>query len=175
MEIPQDLKEMLELGERILWYDKPHRTPFILKNAGFSILGIPLLAFPIVMLGSSFPKVILEPPVLLFFSFWYGIIVFVFFGAPIYAILVWKNIFYVLTDRRIVVRKGLIGIDYDVLGLDMIRQVNINVGLWDKIYRTGTLTIQAIGVTPLKLYCIRNPREIQATINKAIKASRRKI
>jgi len=96
--------------------------------------------------------------------------VFVFFGAPIYAILVWKNIFYVLTDRRIVVRKGLIGIDYDVLGLDMIRQVNINVGLWDKIYRTGTLTIQAIGVTPLKLYCIRNPREIQATINKAIKS-----
>ncbi len=173
MEIPQDIKEMLEPGERILWSDKPSRIPFILKNSGFSILGIPLLAFPLIALKPILPKAASEPLILLFLTFWYAILGLIFFGAPIYALLTWKNVFYVLTDRRILVRKGLIGIDYDVLRLDTIQQVNIDVGLWDRIYRTGTLTIQAIGVTPLRLYCIKNPRKIQVTINKAIEASRR--
>ncbi|RLE63155.1 MAG: hypothetical protein DRJ47_09720 [Thermoprotei archaeon] len=113
--------------------------------------------------------------ILLFFCFWYGIGILVFFAVSIYAILVWKNMFYLLTDRRIMVRRGLIGIDYDVLGLDMIQQVNTEVGFWDKMYGTGTLTIQAMGVTPLKLHCVKNPREVQATISKAIRASRRNI
>mgnify|MGYP000132519334 CR=1 FL=1 len=173
MEIPQDLKEVLEPGERILWSGKPSRIPFTLKSAWFSLLGLPLLAFPLILLRPVLLKVILDPPVLLFLIFWYGILGFVFLGAPIYALLVWRNMFYVLTDKRVVVRKGLVGIDYDILGLDMIQQVNVEVGFWDKLYQTGSLVLQAIGVTPLKLYCVRDPRKVQAIISKAIEAKRK--
>jgi len=170
MEIPQDVREMLEPDERILWCGKPLRTPFMLRRIGFIFIGIPWLIFPLIILGATSMKILSEPPVLLFFVFWYGILGFIFFGTPIYSSLVWKNIYYVLTNKRIIIRKGLVGIDYDTLNLDLIQQVNVNVGFWDKKYGTGTLTIQAIGVRPIILYAVKDPRKVYEIINKATRA-----
>lgn len=47
--------------------------------------------------------------------------------GPLYDYIAWKNIWYVLTNKRIIVRKGVIGIDYDMLELENIQQVNVNV------------------------------------------------
>ncbi|WFO75754.1 PH domain-containing protein [Desulfurococcaceae archaeon MEX13E-LK6-19] len=167
MEIPQDIKEMLEPDEKILWCDKPLRAPFVRRSIGLVFIGIPWLVFPLIIIGMASTKFLFEPPVLLFLIFWYGILGFIFFWTPIYSSLVWKNIYYVLTNKRIIIRKGLVGIDYDVLNLDAIQQVNVNVGFWDRKYGTGTLTIQAIGVRPITLYAVKEPRKVYEIINRA--------
>ncbi len=170
MEVPQDIREMLEPGERILWCDKPMRTPFVRKSIGLVFIGIPWLIFPLIIIEMTSIKILFEPPILLFFIFWYGILGFIFFGTPIYSSLAWKNIYYVLTNKRIIIRKGLVGIDYDILSLDAVQQVNVNVGFWDRKYGTGTLIIQAMGVRPITLHAVKDPRKVYEIINRAAKS-----
>jgi len=145
MEVPWDVREMLEPNERVLWCGKPLRSPFVLKRIGLAFIAIPWLIIPLIVIGTISPRALFELPILIFFTFWYGILGLIVFGTPVYSFLVWKNIYYILTNKRIIVRKGLVGIDYDILSLDSIRQVNVNVGFWDRKYGTGTLVIQAIG------------------------------
>ncbi len=169
MKIPQDIRETLEPDESVIWSDKPLRTPFILKGIVFAIIGIPWIALPLIIIIKASPKILLNPEILLFMIFWYGISILVFFASPLYSLLVWKNVYYVLTNRRLIVRKGLVGIDYDTLNLDLIQQVNLNVGFWDKKYGTGTLIVQATGVRPISLYAVREPRKVYEVINRAVR------
>ncbi|HFC49354.1 MAG TPA: PH domain-containing protein [Thermofilum sp.] len=50
-----------------------------------------------------------------------------------HSFLIWKNVSYVVTDKRVIVRKGLEGIDYEILELVNMQQVNVDVELWDKM------------------------------------------
>ncbi len=109
MEVPQDVVEMLESDEKILWCDKPLRAHYVLKAILITLIGIPWLIFPILFIllalySSSPPPVI---ALLLVFTIWFGIFGLIFFGYPIYLALVWKNIYYILTNKRLIIRGGL--------------------------------------------------------------------
>jgi len=164
--IPADLKAILEKDEKILWIGKPKSAPFILKG---------LVVVPIVVLFGVFPLLIVPRevftvlPVLFFLVLWELFPVIFILSVTLYPILLLRNILYIVTDRRIIVRKGVIGIDYDILNLELVQQVNIDVGIWDKVYGTGTLVIQAIGVSPVRLYSIPEPLKVHSTITRAVK------
>ncbi|HDJ97520.1 MAG TPA: PH domain-containing protein [Thermofilum sp.] len=167
---PRDVREMLEPGERVLWAGKPARKPFVLKTLPVVVLLLPFLAAPLLIFavaGDAF----FHPFVLLFFVFWYGVLG-VAALSPLYSFLVWKNVFYVVTDRRVIVRRGLVGIDYDVLELVNVQQVNVDVGIWDKMCGTGTITLQSVGVSPLRLENVEEPRRVQKIIMRAAAALR---
>lgn len=170
LNVPQDLREVLEKDEKILWVAKPRRAAFVLKSAGSLIIALPFLLMPIFLFGMAGPA-ITHPFVILFLVFWYGAISLMAF-APLYSLLVWKNVWYVLTDKRVIVRKGLIGIDYDFLELENIQQVNVDVGLWDKVYGTGSIVLQAIGVSPVTLSTVEEPYKAQKEIRKAVEEAR---
>ncbi len=51
----------------------------------------------------------------------------------------------------------------------------MNVGFWDRRYGTGTLTIQAMGVKPITLYAVKEPRKVYEMINKAVKDKKQSI
>ena len=159
VELPVDVKEMLEPGEEVVWVGKPVRKPFVLKAALPLLLFTPFIIGPLILLAAA-PQAFGGPIPLLFFLFWYGSLSFVAL-APLYNLLVWKNVFYILTNRRVIVRKGLIGIDYDILDLENVQQVNVDVGFWDRLYGTGTIIIQSIGVTPVRLNNVEKPRLVQ--------------
>lgn len=167
--IPDDLYSILSKGEKILWVGRAHIKPFILKH--FTGL-IPLLVFAIIPVLIVPFNVLWSLPVLLFFTLWYGVVCLLAFSSLIYPILAWRNIWYVLTDMRVIVRKGVIGIDYDILTIDYVQQVNVDRGVWDRIYGTGTIVIQAVGVSPVKLYSVVNPFKVQDIIAEAIRARR---
>ncbi len=154
--LPDDLRRILEPGERIIWLGRPSRAPFILKSLSTLFLVLPVMVFPLPIL-LSFPRVLRETPVAAFFTLWYGLALLIGAGAPIYGALVWKNLRYLVTDRRIIIRKGLVGIDYDVLDLSLVQQVNVDVGFWDRRYGTGTITVSAVGVKPVQLFCVPDP------------------
>ncbi len=74
--------------------------------------------------------------------------------ASIYPFLVWRNVYYIITDKRLIVRKGVVGTDYDILDLEYIQHVSIGRGFRDKVYNTASLRIKAIGVSSISVYCI---------------------
>lgn len=54
-----------------------------------------------------------------------------------------KNIEYVFTDRRIIVRSGVIGIDFVSLMYADVVAVNCKVGITEKLFKVGDIAIQA--------------------------------
>ncbi len=56
-----------------------------------------------------------------------------------------KNIEYVFTDRRVIVRSGVIGIDFKFFYYDKIESVVAKVGLVDKLCKVGDIYITAAG------------------------------
>lgn len=55
--------------------------------------------------------------------------------------LYYKNVYYGYTNKRIVIRKGIFGVDYKSLDIKMIGATTVNVSLLDKIFRKNTGTI----------------------------------
>ena len=54
-----------------------------------------------------------------------------------------KNIEYVFTDRRIILRSGIIGIDYKTINYADVVGLNCKVGLLEKMFKVGDIHIQA--------------------------------
>jgi len=169
MELPRDLLKMIEEDERVLWSGRPEFKPFILKSMGVAI--VPLLF--IVFFSSFFLyfQIPLVLPALIFMVLWFGILGIMLLKSILYPPLLWRNLYYVITNKRILVRKGVIGIDYDILSLDYVRRAYIDRGLWDKIYNTGTIVIEAIGVTPVRFYSIPDPLEAHKRLLEALRES----
>ncbi len=167
--IPDDLTELILEGERIVWVSRSAFKPFILKNLAGLVVPVVFLLIPIPFMGMFY----IPPPhitifMLPFFILWYCIVGFAVFNFSAYPILLWRNLYYVLTDRRIIVRKGVIGIDYDILDLEYVQQVNLERGIWDRIYGTGTIVVQAIGVKPIAIYSIPDPFKSIEVLKKTV-------
>lgn len=150
--IPDDLVRLILECERVVWVGRSAFKPFILKNLAGLIIPVVFLLIPIPFIG-----VYMNLFTLLFFLLWYCAVGFSVFNFSVYPILLWRNLYYVLTDRRIIVRKGVIGIDYDILDLEYVQQVNLERGIWDRLYGTGTIVVQAIGVKSIEMYSIPDP------------------
>lgn len=169
VDMPPDLRGMLEPGERVLWVGRPVRAVAALTSLPILLFAAPFILIPVLALpGPAWT----QPVVQVFFAFWYALTLPIAF-LPLYAYLAAGKTWYLLSDRRIVVRKGVIGTDYDVLGLDKVQQVNVNVGLVDKFYGTGSIKVQAIGVEPLTLQAVKEPYKVQKLILKALEEARR--
>lgn len=49
--------------------------------------------------------------------------------------------FYTITNKRVLIKSGLIGTDFNSIYFTKIRTANVNVGLIDKIFGVGTINI----------------------------------
>ena len=66
----------------------------------------------------------------------------IFIGITIlFFALSYKNTFYAYTNKRVIIRKGIIGVDYKSLDMSMIGAVTVNVSVIDKIVHKNTGTI----------------------------------
>ena len=133
----KELGKVLDSNEKILWEGKPKFWPFFLGSMALAIFGIFWLA-----ISSVFAYVSLISGFYLFFlfpHFWIGILL--VFGPPIYTFLVYKNVHYVITDKRVIIQKGLVGRDFEMIDYDQITNAEVNVGVSDKLFGGGSGSI----------------------------------
>ncbi len=165
--VPEDMMKLIKANEKVLWTGKPEFKPFTLRSIASTFIPlISLIWFASFFIYFHIPLII---PTILFIIFFFGILIFAIFSSSLYPLLLWRNLYYAITDRRVIVRKGVIGIDYDVLNLDYIQQINVDRGVWDKIYDTGTLVIRAVGVTPVRFLSIKRPFKVYEILNTAVR------
>lgn len=62
-------------------------------------------------------------------------------SAPVWAALAYRKEAYAITDKRVLISKGIIGTDFKMLDYDQIKNIEVNVGLIDKFFSTGTILI----------------------------------
>ena len=78
--------------------------------------------------------------------------------------LTWLTTHFVITDRRVMFRHGLLtrtGID---IPLARINSVEFRHGLFDRILRTGTLIIESASQDPLDFYDIPRVEQVHALL-----------
>lgn len=98
----------------------------------------------------------------------------------LFAWLYYRNVFYCYTNKRIIIKSGIIGVDYHSLYLKSITAINVHVGILDKLIRKNTGTILfgaassqigggANGVNPYRFACLVDPytlyKELKTTID----------
>lgn len=136
----KELDKVLNQNEKVLWEGKPSFWPFFLSSSIYPfIFGLVWMFFLIPFIyGLSF--LILFVP-----HFWIGIVLIV--GVPIYQLLVFRHICYAITDKRVILQKGLIGRDFEIVDFDQITNAEVNVGLIDKLFggKTGSILISTAG------------------------------
>lgn len=144
-----EIKDILTEDEEVLLTLKPQRKVYLLE-AIFKGLPIALLwggfdAFFIIMMVNSgaFKEI---PTAMIFILIGFFLIhlipVWLYVGQIAKRIGGYKNISYAFTDKRIIVRSGLIGIDFKYLYYYDIASVEVKVGLFDRMFKVGDVYIR---------------------------------
>ena len=146
------IESVLEEGEKILFRSKPDKTSYILA-AGIKMLPLAIVwlcvdAFFLTFIGRELSRG--EMPMSML-----GFVIpfFIIHLAPVW---MWlyriirstieiKNIEYAFTDKRIIVRSGVIGIDFKFFYYDKIESVVAKVGFIDRLCKVGDIYITAAG------------------------------
>ena len=168
------LDEIIDDGEKILWRGKPKKSAYVL-NAFLKMLPIAIiwLAFDgafIALLLTQMGWDMIPAPMKVF--------IFVFFAFHLVPVWIWianvvtanrqhKNLEYAFTNRRIIVRSGIIGIDFKNVFYTDVEAVNLKVGIVDKMLKVGDIYINSkAGATVL--FDIDNPYFITGRLQKIV-------
>ena len=158
-----EIEDILAFGENVLWRDKPdkkaHIAAAVVKMLPIAIIwlifdggfiggisyGMAKGSIPLAILGFIVPFFVLHlTPV------WIWIANIVKSVAEI------KNMEFVFTDKRIIVRSGVIGIDFKSIFYNEVQSVRVDVNWTDRLFKVGDIYIKA-NTSEAVLYDIRNP------------------
>lgn len=93
--------------------------------------------------------------------------VWMWIGGIVKAVAGWKNNEYVFTEKRIILRSGVVGIDFVNIYYSDIKGVNLSVGLIDRMFKVGDIYISAERQSNV-LWDIPNPYFILQKLQKIV-------
>lgn len=143
------IEDILSEDEAILQRLKPNRKVLLLeaifKGLPFVLLWLAFDSFFIIMMITT--GVFSQNPYILIF-------VIAFFALHLLPLWMYianiiktmagsKNIEYVFTNRRIIIRSGVIGIDFKTIYYTDVEGINCKVGIFDRMFKVGDLYIKA--------------------------------
>lgn len=129
-------ERVLDDDEKIIKVFKPNKTKLYMSH--MLVITISLFLGALVgVLAILFPGAEEAEPV------WYivfpiGGFILLTLGNWLLTYLYYKNVYYAYSNKRIIIRSGIFGVDYKSLDLSVIGAVNVYVSLLDKIVRKDT-------------------------------------
>lgn len=147
---PTKIEDIIGKDEQILWRGKPNRKAYIFSSI-FSMFPFALIwllfdsVFIVAMFASNaFSQMPIGAVIgiIVFFAF-HLTPVWIWLGNIITASKGYKNLEYVFTNKRIIIRSGIIGIDFKNIYYSEIQSVNLKVGLIDKMLKVGDIYIKS--------------------------------
>ena len=168
----KNIEDVIGSDEQILWSGKPKKRAFLI-NAFTKMLPIALIwllfdgAFIGLMIGTMDE---IPAPVKIFM-----VLFFLFHLMPVW---IWlsnvltanrqhENLEYAFTQKRIIIKSGIIGIDFKNIYYSEIDSVNLRVGLVDRIEKVGDIYIKSIGGANV-LYDLENPYSLTEKLQKIV-------
>lgn len=136
----QEIQKILNSDEQVLWQGRPDGFVYGVQTFFSALFGVAIAA----VIGMVFVKgMIADAP-------WWATVLVIGFAAiwlwgPIYRILLYPHLVYLITDKRIILQAGLIGRDFELVDYDKIESAGVNVGVLDKVLgrNTGSISIYA--------------------------------
>jgi membrane protein YdbS with pleckstrin-like domain len=140
-----ETSKVINTNEEVLWSGQPQFKPYFFSGLPVIIFGLVwsaiLLALFKMVLSSSANAPGFAIIILVIFSL---VGLFLVFGTPIYALVAYKYIWYVATDKRIIFQSGIIGRDFNFVDYDKVESADVSVGTIDKLFgkNSGNISIQ---------------------------------
>ena len=139
-----DFDSVTEPGEEILWRGKPVFWPFVLHAVPMLMFGAVWGFFDCTLLSKAFTAAHSELDLfLLTFALIHG---FPAWGSLLYAAylaLVHKNTVYAYSNRRLLMRSGVIGTSFKSVDYDRIQELDVTVGVVERLFGVGTVRAYA--------------------------------
>ena len=141
------VEDILGDGEEVLVSLKPNRKVYILESIfkGLPIVllwgGIDAFALYMIISTGAFVESGMIWFIVLFFAL-HLIPVWMYIARIVKVVAGYKNISYTFTDKRVIVRSGIIGIDFKYQYYSDIASVNVKVGIFDRLFKVGDVHIQ---------------------------------
>lgn len=170
-------RRILEANESVLWEGKPELFPYILdKSVPYFFAGViwMILIRYFVMTDGQALGLLNNSLFLLLPHLFIGIVMMI--GPVVYSIASCRATSYLATDRRILIRSGLLGEDFESIEYDEIAQTKVDVGLRDVLLTGSSGNIhlhgkyrhahQSAGQFVYTLWHVRDPYEVFKMIEK---------
>jgi len=167
------IDDILQDNETVLYRTQPKKSAYIwsavLKMLPMSILWLLVdCGFIVIMFvtndGFSSMADGIIAVICIFFAF-HLTPVWIWLGGIIKAALEYKNIDYAFTDKRIIIRNGIFGIDFKSILYSEIDSIDVKVGAIDRILKVGDLYIKHAAQTSV-VYDIHHPYGILTKLQK---------
>lgn len=168
------IETFLMEGESILWQGKPKKSAYVI-NASVKMLplaiiwgaldgGILSLFIPTFFNSEGAPPIGFTIFILGFFLIHLAP-VWIWLSQVLTAGSRWKNTEYAITDKRIMIRNGLIGFEYKSIYYTDISDISMHVGIIDRIMRVGDIRIFVNGTDSGNfMYGYNNRKPVPAQI-----------
>lgn len=130
---------ILDQDEKIIKVFKPHKGKLYFSTLFcFGLMWLFLLSFSI--LGILFPEEgVNKDPILVLIPI--GVFVLFMLLTWLFTAIYYKNLYFAYSNKRVIIRSGIFGVDYRSLDMGMIGAVNVYVSLFDKIIHKNTGSI----------------------------------
>jgi Bacterial PH domain len=142
--LPPEFEAVTEPGERILWTGRPVFWPFVLHAVPMLIFGAIWGAMDLGLLSNAATASKAPPDhFLLFFGILHS---FPAWGSILYAVylvMVHSNTVYGYTNRRLLMRSGVVGTSFKSVDYDKIQELNVTVGVIERLFNVGTIRAYA--------------------------------
>jgi hypothetical protein len=139
-----DFESVTEPDEKILWRGKPVFWPFVLHAVPMLIFGAIWGTMDYGILGKAFSTSQGHFDLfLLMFALLHG---FPAWGSVLYAVylvLVHSNTVYAYSNRRLLMRSGVIGTSFKSVDYDTIQELDVTVGVFERLFGAGTVRAYA--------------------------------
>jgi hypothetical protein len=148
MENKELFAPILQEDEEIIKVIKPNKTRYIyLAGLAYTLLAlIPILvmAFPFVIAIEGLAEHSAATALVIELSVFGGLILLSLILTWVGLNMSYKKTFYAYTNKRILIRRGFIGVDYATLDFEMIGGLMVNVNFLDRLMKgsdnPGTIT-----------------------------------
>ena len=141
LQVAPEFESVTEPGEKILWQGKPVFLPFVLHAIPMLAFGMFWGAFDLGLIGavSRNPAHQASPSFLVFFLILHSFPAWGSILYSIYLVLVHGNTLYAYTNRRMLMRGGLFATSFKSIDYDRIQELDVTVGLLDRLFDVGTV------------------------------------
>lgn len=148
MENKELFAPILQEDEEIIKVIKPNKTRYIyLSGLAYTLLAlIPILvmAVPLGMAIESLAEYGTSEPLVIELTVFGGLLLLGLITTWVGLNMSYKKTFYAYTNKRILIRRGFIGVDYATLDFEMIGGLMVNVNFLDRLMKgsdnPGTIT-----------------------------------
>ena len=139
--LPEQFRIVKDKDEEFIWIGEPNFTAFLTTGIPFLIIGLLWGAFDFGFIGAMSKAKAGGPPLLLIIPF-FALHLFPFWGSILNMLrlaLVHKNTFYAITNKRVMMRSGFWGIDFNSIDFDRISDIQVTVNPLENMLRVGTV------------------------------------